>query len=198
MDRYDELMFGLYRGVTPDWIPEARRAMFVRESVRRRCALGQTLVANWRCTMFFARSVVSEDVALEVFAAWPAHRASAANVTTALYLGLDQVLRGAAGTGALWELFQYESLVVNDLLCAPEIRRVPVDRVRALGLGDREVYGFGHDVQALHTHMTLYASAAAPARFARDYQVRDRPTYVARARPRDQWLLEDVTGAVEG
>ncbi|MEO8698780.1 MAG: hypothetical protein ABI867_02020 [Kofleriaceae bacterium] len=179
-DRYDDLMFGLYRGVAPDWIPESRRELFLRESVRRRCALGQTLRANWRCSLVLAEAVVSDDVSLAIYARWPDHRDATVNVTTGLYLAMTDVIE-RAHNHALWELFQYETLVVNDLLCAP-------------GLASRgdEVYAFRYDVCALHTHLTLYASASAPARFARELQPVKRETVVVRRKVAGRWSLEDV------
>jgi hypothetical protein len=177
MDRYDEIMVGLYRGIAPAWLPEARRALFMRESRRRCCALGQALVATWTCTTYYARGVISEDFALDIFAGWPAHLAVAPNVTTALYLALDGLL---VGRGPLWELFQYESLVVEALACDVAIPCVA------------GVFCFEHDVAALRTHMQLYESAAAPARFARDFAVTARPTYIARTRVGERWHLEEV------
>jgi hypothetical protein len=182
MDRYDELMLGLYRGDVPPWLPEASREGYLRESLRRRCALGQTLIASWPCTMFAARSMLSFDPASEAFTAWPAERCRARNVTTGLYNVLDDMLESEA---TLWELLQYESMVVRDLLCPlgmPHTHR-----------GDAEVYRFAHRVQEFHARMNLYLSAGAPASFVREYHVVAEPTVLARRRRGDRWVVIDVT-----
>jgi hypothetical protein len=197
MDRYDELMLGFYRGDVPAWLPEASREGYARESIRRRCALGQSLLQLWPCTMFVGRAIVSPELAAEVYSAWPAQRGVARNVNTGLYLALEGVLQ-RADVDALWELFQYESLVVRDLAVPLAIPRADRELVERAGLLGVEIYRFRHRVQEFHARMNLYLSAAAPASFVRDYAVLEEPTFVARRRPRDHWLVDNVTDAIVG
>jgi len=194
-DRYDELMTGLYTGAVPDWLPGAKRPVFLRESVRRRCELGSALRQNWPCTMFFARCVLSEDFALSVFQHWPAYCRVATEVTTGLYLGLKHAIHEAGTAPALWELFQYETLHVTTGSCTVEIPRLAKDRLISAGLDGQEVYRFELRVPELWSRMKLYHAALAPAHFVRDYEVVHGATYVARSRRNDRWLLDDVTDA---
>lgn len=178
MDRYDELMIGLYRGEFPAWIPKNRQQLYARESVRRRCALGQALIANWRCTMYLARCTVHEEFAAQIYAAWAEQRDRASNVTTGLYLALDSRLRD---TPVVWELFQYESMILRDLRCGLKMPRVE---------GVDERYRFAYAVDALHTYMRVCAAGAAPPGLARSYQPVVRATDVVRVRSGDGWAVE--------
>ena len=60
-DRYDDLMLGLYGGWVPDWIPSRNRELFRRESLRRRCDLGQALLASYRCSLLCGRAMFSDE-----------------------------------------------------------------------------------------------------------------------------------------
>lgn len=192
-DRYDDLMFGLYRGRAPDWLPEPSRELFHRESLRRRCDLGQALVASFRCTMFSARALHSEDFAERVYSAWPDARFSAPNVVTGLYLAMDEVLRSLADSSQLQELLHYEALALADLRVRPGLPTVSAAGVRGAGLADAEVYHFSHRVTALHARILLYAGAAAPASFVRSLAIPAAPTFVSRQQAPGGWVLTDVT-----
>lgn len=193
MERYDELMLGLYQGFVPEWLPTGSRELYQRESLRRRCDLGQTLVRDYRCTLYYARCRFSEDFAQQVYSAWPAHRGSATNVRTGLFLAFDEALRKTEGAGAARELLQFEALAVADLRCAPGATRLCASAVLAAGLGDAEVYRFRYAVPELHARISLYAGASAPASFARDYVIAERTTFVARAKTGRGWIIDDVT-----
>ena len=123
-DRYDDLMLGLYQGFVPAWLPAASHELYRRESLRRRCDLGQTLATDYRCTVYCAQALYSPDFVQDVCAAWPATRFHAGNVTTGLYLALDGLLAATAGADAVRELLHYEALAVADLRCAPRAPRV--------------------------------------------------------------------------
>jgi hypothetical protein len=190
IDRYDELMLGLYRGFVPDWLPAASRELYQRESLRRRCDLGQQLARDYRCTVYCAQALFSPEFVQDVCSAWPDVRFDAPNVTTGLYLALDAVLGATPGADAVRELLHYEALAVADLRCDPRAPRVaepPTD------LASAEVYRFRHAVPELHARMTLYAGALAPAAFVRGCAAPRRTTWIARTRAGRGWSVTDVT-----
>jgi hypothetical protein len=194
-DRYDDVMTSLYTGAVPDWLPPAKRTLFVRESMRRRCELGAQLKASWPCTMFYARCTVSEDFALSVYDQWPDACRAAQDVTTGLHVGLGRAIEAAGTPRALWELFQYETLNVALGSCEIAVPRVSPQLVTAAGLAGCEVFRFALRVPELWSRMKLYHSSLAPARFVREYEVVQSPTYVGRARRGDRWVLDDVSEA---
>jgi hypothetical protein len=148
--------------------------------------------------VYAAQWLLSPDFAQRVYAAWPATRETATNMRTALYLAFAEVLRATEGAEVVAELLDFESLAVADLRCAPRARRVEPSAVLAAGLGGAEVYRFRYAILELHARATLYAGAAAPAAFIRDYAVAERPTFVARTRTTDRkWIVNDVTSAFE-
>ncbi len=195
MDRYDELMLGLYQGFVPRWLPGPSRVLFERESLRRRCDLGQLLSTRFPCTTYCGQALIDEDFAERVYAAWPATRFSARNVVTGLFLALNEVLNGIDGALAIRELLQYEAMAIPDLTCAPSAARVDEATSRAAGIEGAEVYRFVHAVPELHARMTLYAGARAPASFARSYTIVRREAFVARAPAPDGrgFVVTDVT-----
>ncbi len=193
MDRYEELMLGLYQGFVPAWLPEPSRELFERESLRRRCTLGQSLVTNFRCTMYCARALFGEDFTQEVCTAWPQTRSSANDVATGLYFALDDVLRGLQGAEAVRALAHYEALAVTEISGALRVPRVDPAEVLAADVGTAQVYRFEYAVPEVHARMTLYAGGSAPAAFVRDYQVAQRPTFIGRTRAPRGWAIVDVT-----
>jgi hypothetical protein len=180
-DRYDDLMVGLYHGTAPDWLTGQSRELFLRESQRRRCELALKLRRLWPAATYLARSIHSDDFALDVFRAVPDHVSASIDLTTALYLGLDQALRDAGG--CVHELFTYESLAI-DLACPLRGDRLP---------GSAEVYRFTYDIQAAWGRISMYSTGFAPAEFARSYVPSPGPTFIARTRHGDKWILTDVT-----
>jgi hypothetical protein len=183
VDRYDDLMLGLYLGVAPDWLSGTQRDLFLRESQRRRCELALKLRRLWPCATYLARCVHSDDFALQVFRALPDNVSPSVDMTTALYLGLDNAFRSAGGPTYLHELFTYESLAV-DLACVPRGERLA---------GNPTVFRFDHDIQAVWGRISMYSTAVAPAEFARSYVPSLGPTFIARLRRGDKWILSDVT-----
>ena len=193
MDRYDELMLGLYQGFVPPWLPARSRELYQRESLRRRCALGQSLVMGFRCTMYAARSRLGEDFSQEVYAAWPATRDRAQNVMTGLYLALQDALRAHPGAEVLLELAHFEALAVAEVVGAPALPRVEPEQVRARGFEALAVYRFEYPVPKLQARMMLYAGAEAPASFARDLEVAPCPTFVGRMATPRGWAVRDLS-----
>lgn len=193
-DRYDELMRGFYLGAPPTWLPAASRPLYERESRRRRCELGQVLVARWPATTFAARALVAEDFAQRVFVAWPYTRFVASNVTTGVYFALEAVLGAAGGPPALLDLLRYEALGVAELRVPPRAERVPEPRIRAAGLGPVEVYRFGTAVDEVHARIAYYAAAQVPFAFVRELEVPRRETFVARS-PGDVRVVTDAFAA---
>lgn len=196
-DRYDELMLGLYQGFVPDWLPAASRELYQRESLRRRCDLGQTLVKDYRCTVYCAQALFSADFVQDVFTGWPRARFQATNVTTGLYLALDEVLGAMAGAAAVHELLHYEALAVADLRCAPRAPRLSRAELPGPGLADAEVYRFRHAVPEFHARMTLYAGSGAPAAFVRGSAAAVRTTWIARTRVARGWIVNDESPQFE-
>jgi len=192
-DRYDELLIAFYEGTLPGWLPQENQALFARESLRRRCDLGQNLRRCWPCTMFLARNILSANFAQAIYSRFPETRYEAQNLTTALYLALERTLDDCHAPETLVELFEYESLVLSDLLVTSNSASRAVEDSRATQGGSGEVLHFRHDVLALHARMTLYAGAEAPASFAVEYRTPRRTTYVRRSRSGGEWLIEDVT-----
>jgi hypothetical protein len=177
-DRYDDLMLGIYRGTAPEWLSAAQRELFLRESLRRRCELSLKLRRLWPCTTYLARCLHGDDFALDVFKALPDHVSPTVDMNTALYLGLADALRGPVH---LIELLTYESLALSELSCD----------VRGERAGD--VYRFGFDIQAMWGRLSMYATSFAPAEFGRTYVPVPGPTFIARTRAGDKWILDDVT-----
>jgi hypothetical protein len=198
IDRYDELMLGLYDGTAPAWLTGASRELFLRESMRRRCELALALRTHWKCTSYLARCLYSDDFVLEVFRALPRRVSASVDTTAGLYVGLDQAFREAGAPGHLHELFTYESLAVNALSCAPRGARLSRESTWAVGLADAEVFGFATDVQAMWGRISMYSTAFAPAQFGKAHVPRVRRTWIARSRRAGAWVLEDVTGAIAG
>jgi len=193
MDRHEELMLGLYQGFVPTWLPNRSRELFERESLRRRCALGQSLVSGFRCTVYCAQALFSEDIVHEVYAAWPGTRFSAQNVSTGLYFALDEVLRAIEGASAVRDLLHYEAMAVAELCGSPRAVQLTRAQVLAAGLGEIEVYRFDHAVPEFHARMTLYSGSLAPAEFIRTYEVPQQTTYVGRVESARGWIIQDLT-----
>ena len=197
MDRYDELMHGLYAGQAPQWLPAASQPLYERESLRRRSALGQVLRRSFPCTMYCAQSLYSPDFAQEVCSAWPGARFSAGNVTTGLYLTLDRLLKGLP-RAAVVDLLHYEGLAVANLQCEPLAARASVDTLGLDASDGLEVYRFDHAVPEFHARMTLYAGGVTPAAFARAYEVPRRTTFIARWPAQQGWFMDEVTPNADG
>jgi hypothetical protein len=197
-ERHDELMTGLYLGTAPGWLPTANQPLFERESLRRRADLCQTIQQYWRCTAFLARSTLSDDFLCEAFRSFPGTRHRAGNIVTAVYLSLETALRTYSADLPTRELFLYESLGARDLLHPTAAEIVP-DAIRAAaGLPDGAVvHRFSTAVAATHVRMLLYASAGAPASFARDYRALRRTSYVAQTPGIRKPSVDEVTSAVE-
>lgn len=196
-DRYDELMLGLYEGSVPDWLPAASRELYQRESLRRRCDLGQTLVKDYRCTVYCAQALFSADFVQDVFTGWSKARFEATNVTTGLYLALDAVLGATAGAAAVHELLHYEALAVGELRCASRAPRLGASELPGPGLAGAEVYRFCHAVPEFHARMTLYAGSGAPAAFVRGSLAAVRTTWIARTRAGRGWIVNDESSQFE-
>lgn len=206
MDRYDDLMMGLYRGHAPAWLPESSRELFARESLRRRCALGQDLRASFLCTMHCGQTLLGDDFAQRVYDAWPDTRFSAQNVITGLYLALDAVVSEAAGAAGadddanarvVHALAHYEALAIPNLACAVRLPRADPARIAAAGLRDIEVYRFDFPIAELYARIVLYAAAATPAAFVRELPLQPSHSFVGRARVAGGWAVEDVTAYFE-
>ena len=194
IDRYDEVMTALYTGTVPAWVPDAKRDVFARESLRRRCELGAQLRGSWPCTNFYARCTLGEDFAVAVFEHWPTACRAATDVTTGLYRSLKQAIAAAGTPPALSALLQYETLSLTLGSCDVDVPRVPAADVAAAGLWG-EVYRFELRVPELWSRMKLYHASLAPACFVREYNPVHAATYIARSGPGQ---LDDVTEAFVG
>lgn len=197
-DRYDELMLGLYQGTVPSWIPSKSRDFFVRESLRRRCALGQSLVAKFGCSVYYARSVFTPDIVEEVHAAWPKTRFRARNVVTGLYLAAESVFSRYAECGPALQLLRYEALAVTELTCCPEVPTVRAPAGHEDELAEAEIFRFEYDVAAFQARMLLYAGGIAPASFARAFQTPRKEAFVARVSTPRGYAVQDISSLFEG
>lgn len=198
MDRHDELIRGLYEGVVPEWLPEASRFFYQRESLRRRCTLGQALAADFRRTIYAAQCLFSADFSQQVYRTWPSLVGVASNVTTGLYLALHEALAAVDGAEAVRELLDFEALALTDLRCSVRAERVqPPAAAQEHLAAETEVYRFRFAVPAYHARMMLYAGSLAPASFVREYEAVERTTFVARTPLAGGWQVEDVTSLFE-
>jgi hypothetical protein len=198
-ERHHELLTALYVGKAPAWLPEANRPLFERESLRRRTDLCQTVQQHWPCTAFLARSALGDDFLCEAFGRFPETRHRAGNIVTAVYLSLEAALRGCGAALELRELFRFESLAVPDLLCDLSEAQMLPDAIRAAaGLAPGAVvHRFETAVAATHARLRMYASAAAPASFARQFRALRQVSYMAQRPQALDGGVEDVTAAVE-
>lgn len=192
-DRYDEVMLALYTGTTPPWIPKGQRALFQRESLRRRCALGQSLAEKFSCSLYYARSTYGVEITEEIFSAWPAMRHRAVNVLTGLYLAADAVIGAADSHGPVRALLHYEALAVAELVCPLNVPTVPAPDSHSALLSEATIFAFEFDTPAIHARLMLYAGGGAPSTFARAFDAPRRATRVARVATSRGFALQDVT-----
>lgn len=197
MDRYDEMMLGLYRGFVPDWLPERGRELFERESLRRRCALGQSLSTSFPCALYCGQALYGPDFAQEVYSGWPEMRFTARNVITGLYLAAAQALGQHEDADAVLELLHYEAMAVRELACTPQVPRVQPALLAEAGFETWEAFRFEFATPEIQARVLLYATASAPAAFIRSYGAVARTTIVGRRLTPRGWAIRDLTAFLQ-